>query len=34
MFVSLALVVMMGTWIPLPVAALLDDAVRLLGGVR
>src|SRR5712691_5415835 len=31
MFVSLALVVMMGTWIPGPVAALLQDAARLLG---
>jgi hydrogenase-4 component F len=34
MFVSLALVVMMGTWIPQPIMALLDDAVRLLGGTR
>jgi len=32
MFASLALVLMMGTWIPGPVAALIDDAVRLLGG--
>ncbi len=34
MFVSLALVLMMGTWIPEPVAALLEDAARLLGGTR
>jgi hypothetical protein len=34
MFVSLALVLMMGTWIPEPVAALLQDAARLLGGIR
>lgn len=34
MFASLALVVMMGTWIPRPVAALLANAVHLLGGPR
>lgn len=34
MFISLALVAMMGTWIPQPVAALLNDAARLLGGTR
>jgi hydrogenase-4 component F len=34
MFASLALVVMMGTWIPGPVLALIQDAARLLGGGR
>jgi len=34
MFVSLALVMMMGTWIPAPIAALVGDATRLLGGSR
>jgi len=34
MFASLALVLMMGTWIPEPVAALIEDAARLLGGSR
>ena len=34
MFVGLALVVMMGTWIPAPILALLDDATRMLGGTR
>jgi hydrogenase-4 component F len=34
MFASLALVVMMGTWIPRPVLALIEDAARLLGGGR
>jgi hydrogenase-4 component F len=34
MFASLALVVMMGTWIPRPVVALIQDAARLLGGGR
>jgi hydrogenase-4 component F len=34
MLVSLALVIMMGTWIPAGVVKLLDDAVRLLGGAR
>jgi len=34
MFASLALVVMMGTWIPKPVAALIANAVHLLGGPR
>ena len=34
MFASLALVVMMGTWIPRPVVALIEDAARLLGGGR
>jgi hydrogenase-4 component F len=32
MFASLALVVMMGTWIPAPIAALIEEATRLLGG--
>jgi len=32
MFASLALVVMMGTWIPGPVVTLIRDAARLLGG--
>jgi hydrogenase-4 component F len=34
MFASLALVVMMGTWIPGPVVALIRDAARLLGAGR
>jgi len=34
MFISLALVMMMGTWIPRPIATLIGDAARLLGGSR
>jgi hydrogenase-4 component F len=33
MFASLALVLMMGTWIPRPIAMLIEDATRLLGGL-
>jgi len=32
--VSLALVLVMGTWIPSPIMALLHDATRLLGGMK